>query len=157
MPVPYRIDVQINIPVARAVTRRWLRELAAGVLAAEGVAAPAELSIAVSDDETLRRLNARYAGLDEATDVLSFSQEEGAEPFVTPPGMVRRLGDVVISYPTAQRQAQEQGHSLRQEMAHLLVHGILHLLGYNHAQPDQERAMRAREETLLAGLEHPAD
>lgn len=153
MPDLYRIDVSFDIPLGRAVTKRWLRELAASVLAAEGVAGPAELSIAIVDDGAIRRLNAQYAGLDEPTDVLSFSQEEGEEPFVTP-GKRRHLGDIAISYPTAQRQAQEQGHSIQHEMAHLLIHGILHILGYDHVQFYQEQAMRAREEALLAGLEH---
>ncbi|HKZ50720.1 MAG TPA: rRNA maturation RNase YbeY, partial [Dehalococcoidia bacterium] len=126
--------------------------LARMVLEAQGTEQAIELSIAVADDETVRDLNARYLGEDAPTDVLSFPLWEG-EPFPQLPGVARPLGEVIISYPTARRQAQGQGHSVERELAHLLVHGILHLLGYDHAEPGEERAMRAREEEILAGLE----
>jgi probable rRNA maturation factor len=126
-----------------------LRRIAAGVLAAESVPA-AELGVVVTDDEAVRRLNAEYAGEDEATDVLAFSLREGEE-FVSPDG-VMRLGEVIISYPTASRQAAEARRLVEEEIAHLLVHGILHLLGYDHAEPEEERVMLARTEELLAAL-----
>lgn len=126
-----------------------LRRIAAGVLAAENVP-EAELGVLVTDDEAVRRLNAEYAGEDETTDVLAFSLREGEE-FVSPDG-VMRLGEIIISYPTASRQAAEAGRLVDEEMAHLLVHGILHLLGYNHAEAEEERVMRARTEELLMGL-----
>ena len=85
--------------------------------------------------------------IDEATDVLSFSLREGEE-FVSPDA-TERLGEVIISLETAERQASEARHSVADEMAHLLVHGILHLLGYDHAESDDERVMRAREDSLL--------
>jgi probable rRNA maturation factor len=120
------------------------------VLAAEGVAL-VELGIVVTDEATLRRLNREYAGEDEATDVLSFSLTEG-EPFVAPADGVLRLGEVIVAYPVAVRQAAQQGHSVEREVAHLLAHGILHLLGYDHAEPEEERVMRAKEESLLAAI-----
>jgi probable rRNA maturation factor len=70
---------------------------------------------------------------------------------VTPPGSGRQLGEIVISYPTAARQAQEAGHPVDEELAHLLVHGVLHLLGHDHQSPAEARRMRAREEALLGG------
>ena len=109
-----------------------------------------ELSIVVTGDETIRRLNREYAGEDTSTDVLAFSLREGEE-FVSPDG-VQRLGEVIISYPTARRQADEAGRAIVEEVAHLLVHGILHLLGYDHAGPEEEAEMRAREEALLASV-----
>ena len=126
-----------------------LRRIATGVLAAEGVSA-AELGVLVTDDEAVRRLNAEYAGDDETTDVLAFSLREGEE-FVSPDG-VTRLGEVIISYPTASRQAAQAGRLVDEEMAHLLVHGILHLLGYDHVEAEEERVMLARTEELLAAL-----
>lgn len=125
--------------------------LAERVLAAESVD-ESELGILVTDDEQVRELNRKYAGEDEATDVLSFSLLEGEE-FVSPDG-VTRLGEVIISYPTAERQASEAGHSVADEVSHLLVHGILHLLGYDHAEPDDEQKMRAREDELLGASRH---
>ena len=126
-----------------------LRRIAAGVLAAEGVPA-AELGLLVTDDDAVRRLNAEYVGEDETTDVLAFSLREGEE-FASPDG-VMRLGEVIISYPTANRQAAEAGRLVDEEIAHLLVHGILHLLGYDHAELADTVRMRSRESELLAAL-----
>jgi probable rRNA maturation factor len=128
-----------------------LHRIGAGVLTAEEVS-KAELGVLVTDDEAIRRLNMEYAGEDASTDVLAFSLREGEE-FVSP-DEVLRLGEVIISYPTASRQAAEAGRLVDAEIAHLLVHGILHLLGYDHAESEDERRMRAREEELLA-VQHP--
>ena len=143
------ILVSIEEAYASAIDTTWVEGIARRVLEAEGVAA-AELGVVVSDDETVRVLNRQYAGEDEATDVLSFSLREGEE-FAVPPGAALPLGEVIIAYPTAVRQAREQGRSTEAEVAHLLVHGVLHLLGYDHAEPEEERRMRAREGELLAG------
>ena len=109
---------------------------------------PTELSIAITDDETVRALNRQYANDDAITDVLSFSQREGEE-FVSPPGSVPPLGEVIIAYPQAARQAADRERPPEAEVAHLLIHGVLHLLGYDHAEAEEERRMRAREEELL--------
>jgi probable rRNA maturation factor len=132
-----------------AVDAHLIEAIAAGVLEVEGPAA-AELGVLVTDDETIRGLNQEYAGEDASTDVLAFSLREGEE-FASPDG-VQRLGEVIISYPTARRQAEDAGRAIEDEIAHLLVHGILHLLGYDHAEPEEEQRMRAREEAL-AGLD----
>jgi probable rRNA maturation factor len=149
------ISILIEAPFRGRLDRTALRRLALRVLRAEGVVPPAEVGLVVTDDETLRDLNRRYRGLDEPTDVLSFGDEPAAEPidrpFVTPPDGVRRLGEVILSYPTAERQAREAGRSVQEEAAHLVVHGLLHLLGYDHEHPEDERRMRARERLLLAG------
>lgn len=140
-----------------AVDRAALIRTAEIVLAAE-IDQPAEMSFVVVDDEQIRELNRQWRGYDEATDVLSFGLSERAkpavddeEPFPFPrrPGQRLHLGEVVISYPTAERQAAEHGRALEEEMRHLLIHGILHLLGYDHAEPEEEAAMRAREMALL--------
>ncbi len=120
------------------------------MLEAEGTPA-AELSVTVTDDETVRGLNREYADEDAVTDVLSFSQREGEE-FVGAPGSVPPLGEVVIAYPQATRQAEERGRSVEEEVARLLIHGTLHLLGYDHAVAEEERRMRAREEELLGAI-----
>ncbi len=139
-------------PFAPLVDALSLEALARRVLDAEGVA-PAELGVLVTDDETVRRLNREYAGEDAPTDVLSFSLREGEE-FASPPGEPAPLGEVIISWPTADRQAAERGAPIQDELAHVLVHGVLHLLGYDHAQPEEERRMRSREEQLLGGALH---
>jgi probable rRNA maturation factor len=132
---------------ASSATESYLESIARRVLEAEGVGT-AELSVAVTDNETVRSLNREYAGEDAVTDVLSFSQREGEE-LAAPPDGVPLLGEVIIAYPRAARQAKARSEAPEAEVARLLVHGILHLLGYDHAQPEEERRMRAREEELV--------
>ena len=108
--------------------------------------ADAELSVVLTDDVTIQQLNRDYRGLDTPTDVLSFAQQEADSPNAAV------LGDLIISLQTAQRQADERGHSLATEVRILLVHGLLHLLGYDH-QTDAERAeMASAEQALLLAL-----
>ena len=101
----------------------------------------AELSIFITDDEEIGSLNRIYRAIDRPTDVLSFSQLEGEGPIIAP----QLLGDVVISWETAQRQALELGHTIQFEMKRLLVHGVLHLLGFDH-EKDEEWARIMKEE-----------
>ncbi len=143
----HAVLVSIADSFAAAVSADRLTAIARRVLEAEAVP-PAELSIAITDDETMRALNREYADEDAVTDVLSFSQREGEE-FVSAPGGVPPLGEVIIAYPQALRQATERGHSVGDEIARLLIHGTLHLLGYDHAEAKEERRMRTREEGLL--------
>jgi len=108
----------------------------------------AELSILLCDDATIRTLNRRHRKKNKATDVLAFPMQEGPGP-ASHPGL---LGDVVISLPTATRQAADHDRPIIQEVTFLLAHGLLHLLGYDHANKRQERAMKARTEDLLAAV-----
>ncbi len=103
----------------------------------------------LTGDETIKILNEQYRGIDEATDVLSFSQHETDEVF---PGVddENLLGDIVISVETAKRQAQERGIAMDEEIEILLVHGLLHLLGYDHVESDEADAMFARQAEMLA-------
>ena len=147
MPGPQH-DVLVTIDEAyeKYVASAALERVARAALEAEGVPT-SELGILITDDATIHDLNRRYADENKATDVLSFSLREGEE-FVSPDD-TERLGEVIISLDTAKRQAEEAGRPLEAEVAHLLVHGILHLLGYDHAEPEEERAMQARERAIL--------
>jgi len=154
-----RIDVRIAPPFRVAVRAPWLRDIARGVLELEHIAGPAQVGIVVTDDETVRELNRRFRGLDEPTDVLSFGLGGTDEaPFALPPEEAASLGEVVIACPTALRQAEEAGRAFGSEVEHLLVHGLLHLLGYDHQRPEDERVMSLRERqimTLLPWLVRP--
>jgi probable rRNA maturation factor len=109
----------------------------------------AELSILLCDDVTIRKLNRRYRKKNKATDVLAFPMQEGPGA-ASHPGL---LGDVAISLPTATRQAAEHDRPIIQEVTFLLAHGLLHLLGYDHANKREEREMKARTKDLLAAVE----
>jgi probable rRNA maturation factor len=104
-------------------------------------------------DNAIRRLNAEHRGLDRATDVLSFplNDTDGAD-FVVPPDQPVNLGDIVVSYQRAVEQAAEYGHSLEREVAYLVAHGVLHVLGYDHEAEADRALMRQREEEVLRPL-----
>ena len=110
---------------------------------------PGELTLVVTDDEGIRALNRDFLGVDAPTDVLSFSAQEDGGPFVAAPETGGYLGDVILSYPRAVEQAREQGHSTEQELNLLVVHGVLHLLGYDHADAAEKAAMWAQQEAIL--------
>lgn len=130
-----------------------LEELAARVMAGETVPEHTGLSVLITGDEEITEMNRRFLGNDGPTDVLSFPDEAG--DFVQGIADEEYLGDIAISLETAQRQAESVGHSLDDEVAHLLVHGILHLCGYEHEEGGEpERRMRAREEHYLGDLHH---
>jgi len=139
----------------------WLQAVAGEVLAAEGAGPDAELGLVITDQDKIRELNLVHLGEDEPTDVLAFPMlpgpgvEEGAElsaAFVVPPDGLSHLGEVIISYPQAAIQAEERGHSVEAEVAVLVVHGVLHLLGYDHDEPERERRMQAREAEVLSRI-----
>ena len=149
------IDIHIEEKFQARIDERWARKIAREVLRAEGVTSPYEMSLVFTDSEKVRRLNRDYRGVDEPTDVLAFymlPQKEADSSFVLPPDSITRLGEVIISYPEAIEQAKEQGHLIDKELALLIIHGILHLLGYDHEQPEEERRMRTREKELLGEI-----
>lgn len=112
------------------MNQRQLRRAIEETLLTEGVRPRAvEVSLVLVDDAAMRALNARYRGIDRSTDVLSFTQEGD----FAVPGAPRLLGDIVISVPTAGKQAVAAGHSLDDEVSQLAIHGALHLLGYDDA------------------------
>ena len=130
----------------------WAKKIVRQLLKAEGVPSPYEVSLVFTDSETVQRLNRDYRGVDEPTDVLAFymlPQKETDSSFALPPDGVTRLGEVIISYPKALAQAKEQRHSLERALALLVIHGILHLLGYDHEKPDEGKKMREKEQQLL--------
>ncbi|MEN6413328.1 MAG: rRNA maturation RNase YbeY [Veillonellales bacterium] len=119
---------------------------------AYGIEADTEVSVVLVDDAAIRELNRTYRGKDCATDVLSFALNEGDEPEVIDGPGETLLGDIVISLPTAARQAAEYNHSLERELAFLTVHGMLHLLGYDHLKEADRQEMRGEEEHILGLL-----
>ena len=121
--------------------------LAAFVLDREDAPQNTELSIAVVDIEEMTELNGTYRGKEGPTDVLSFPCDDPCA--LTEADEPVTLGDVVIAPEIAERQAEEYGHTVEEELNLLLVHGVLHLLGYDHEADDDALAMQARERSML--------
>jgi probable rRNA maturation factor len=111
-----------------------------------------EVSIILVDNEVIRALNSEYRDMDCPTDVLSFAMMEGEEYVDMNEDGEVLLGDIVISIEKAVEQAEEYGHPLKREIAFLTIHGVLHLLGYDHESDDERLRMRAREEDVLCRL-----
>ena len=136
------------LPDAAAVARR---AAAAALDAAAALPGPVELGVVLADDAFVRRLNRDYRGQDRATDVLSFPLHEPLRP--APQGeKPLMLGDVILARETVQRDSAAAGVGLAERVSHLVVHGVLHLLGHDHDEPDAERRMRALESRTLLGL-----
>lgn len=120
----------------------------------EALSPQTEVDITLVDDAAIHEFNRTYRGIDRPTDVLSFALDEGEEePEVDDDEIEHLLGDVIISAPTAVRQGEEYGHGLEREMTYLAVHGMLHLLGYDHMEEKDKLIMRKREEEVLRRLD----
>ena len=120
----------------------------------EALSPQTEVDITLVDDAAIHELNRTYRGIDRPTDVLSFALDAGEEePEVDDDEIEHLLCDVIISAPTAVRQGEEYGHGLEREMTYLAVHGMLHLLGYDHMEEKDKLIMRKREEEVLRRLD----
>lgn len=197
----FRVNCDIEEEFTEQLSEAEAIAAASAALLAEGLGGQAiELSVAVSDDTEVQRLNRQYRGVDRTTDVLSFAAEEepdwagraGVEyalaedsdeeefddedeedeeddldslppafQFKLPSGLAesesnepRYLGDIIISYPQAARQAPEFGNSPAREAQELIIHGVFHLLGYDHEVPEEREVMRAKEEAAARILDN---
>jgi probable rRNA maturation factor len=148
----------VDVGLTKSVNLTLLRRAVAAALEAEERGAGHAVDVRVTDDAGIQALNRAHRGVDRPTDVLSFPLQDapadapGGAGFVLPPGAVVHLGDIVLSWPRAVAQAAEYGHSVEREAAYLAVHGVLHLLGYNHEQQADARMMRAHEEAVMERL-----
>ena len=143
------LALEIDVaPGAAALDAKLSTIIASAVGAANEVAGPAEGAVAVivDDDERIRLLNKLWRGLDKPTNVLSFPAPD------TPSGPASHVGDIAISYETAAREAAAEGKSLGDHVAHLSVHGFLHLLGFDHESDDEAEEMEGLERVILARI-----
>ncbi len=150
-PAEDRIRIQVDEPFVAEVDAADLAATLAAALEHEGKADD-EVTLVITDDETVAALNRQYRGMDGPTDVLSFPAQEPAPGFVSAPEAEAYLGDIIIALPFTRRQAAELGRPLAAELRLLAVHGVLHLLGYDHAEPEEEAAMWARQDAILSRL-----
>ena len=151
------------LPEAEAVAMQAAAAAFAAADAATGAAAlpmaralrgrdQVEIAVVLADDAEVRGLNADWRGQDKPTNVLSFPAMEPDDVTRQPPEMPVLLGDVVLAFETCAREAGEQGKSLGHHLAHLVVHGTLHLLGYDHETDEEAGVMEPLETHVLAGL-----
>ncbi len=152
-----RVQVQVFDEFTNSVDADWLTSVAETALGIVEGETQGLTTVVIADDETVSELNADHRGLESTTDVLSFSnvhsgtyygadnRETEAFDFVLPPGHLSEVGEVIISLPQVERQAEEAGHSLQNELATLVAHGIFHLLGYDHEVESDAVVMMARE------------
>jgi probable rRNA maturation factor len=156
------IDIRVFPTFRGLVKTPFARRAATAALKVADPTGDRDVSVVVADDETLHDLNLRYRGFDEPTDVLSFGDESDASlaeedaddgpAFPELPDESLPLGEIVLSYPLAVRQAGEHNVSVDEEVALLIVHGVLHLLGHDHAEAGEEAVMKALETQALAAL-----
>ena len=146
-----KIEILENIEISTDI-RSIIGNAAEKVLIAENVER-CELSILLTDDDEIKELNLTYRNIDEATDVLAFAMREGIDSDPDD----EMLGDVVISIPTAERQAKVYGNSIEAELALLTIHGVLHLLGYDHAERDEADLMQEKQKEIVCSLGYRLD
>lgn len=144
------MNIEVNETFVGVVDPAVLERAAQATLDHEKVLQPVEMSIRVSDDTELHKLNKEFLGMDGPTDVLSFPADE-----IDPETGILYLGDIAISLPRATEQASLAGHAKEYELELLVVHGTLHLLGYDHAEPDEKQRMWAVQSNILAELGSP--
>ena len=153
------IPITADVPGVNDGQRAFIRKVIRTALAAEGLEHPCEVDVLLTNDEVIHQINLDMRQVDRATDVLSFPEFEltpgelpGSEDADPGSGLIP-LGDMVISMEHVTAQAKEYGHSNRRELGYLVVHSVLHLLGYDHLDEGPQKAqMRAREEAILASL-----
>ena len=161
-----RVDITIQTGFHPFLSQDWIRQAALSALAAAIPHQSCHLGVAVCDDNTIKQLNRDYRGMDAVTDVLSFSTHYSGswqgehshrsdeafyqEPFVMPVENEEFIGEVVVSFPQMCRQAAESSTSQKKEMAFLVIHGTLHLLGYDHEKPEEKAAMESKEQEAMS-------
>lgn len=161
----FEIDVQIFDEFVGLVQPEWVRGVVAAVLESESEGRGKHVGAVIADDEVVRELNRVHRGLDENTDVLAFSFTHGGQyygdeehgvvgsdvDFTLPPAVAEAasIGEIIVSYPQTRRQAEDAGRPVERELAVLLVHGALHLLGYDHEEPDDEARMNAAQQLAM--------
>ena len=172
-----QVSVAVDEAFTHLVVEEWLEGVAKAALSVALVSPDAgQMSLLITDDVTVQTLNHRFRGLNEVTDVLSFStvypghwegddaggielpgddaqDEPSAFDFVMPPGEPEPLGELIVSYPQMRRQAEARGIPLERELAHLIIHGVLHLIGHDHVESEEAAEMQSKEQAALRSLQ----
>jgi len=147
-----RVHLQIAPAFVQRVARASLKRAVQAAFESTGGEAGGELTLVITDDAQVKELNRIYRGVDASTDVLAFSSTNEAGTFVPSAEAACYLGDIVISYPRAFEQAAAYGHPVEEELLLLVVHGVLHLLGYDHERDSDREEMWRMQSAALVSL-----
>lgn len=139
-----KVHISWQIEIVKNFDEARIRTAAQSAMTHQNAAENSEITIVFADDEELHRLNKQFLGIDSPTDVLSFPSGE-PDPETGAP----YLGDILISLPCASKQAKERGHATDAELTLLTVHGVLHLMGHDHAEPEEKSAMWAAQRDII--------
>ena len=147
------LERQGKAPATTPALRKLFRQAAGETFRVLNIDDDVEISLLLTDDAHIREFNRDYRGKDAPTDVLSFAMEEG-DTFILPAGAPRMLGDIIISRERAAAQAEAYGHSQVREEVFLFIHGLLHLLGYDHERgPEDEKEMFSLQDKIISSLD----
>jgi probable rRNA maturation factor len=151
------INVLFDEGLVDHLDANWLKGIAKQALVTMGIIGEVEMGVVIANPQKVQDLNKTYRGKDLPTDVLSFTMntetiEAPGLAFTDPPDGIRHLGEVIINFHQAVKQAKEHQHSTKREVAILIIHGILHLLGYNHAEDEPRQQMAVRESAILENI-----
>jgi len=148
----HTVNIRLKGLKGCSLKRAWLKDTILYALVVEEAVVPLEIDCLITDDSTIRALNRRYRGIDQSTDVLAFALDEAGPAgivFPDPTGHPAGMGILVVSYPTAVVQAGRNHVTIEEELRLLLVHGVLHIIGYDHAGRTDALRMRRREREIL--------
>jgi probable rRNA maturation factor len=154
-----KIDIQIAPLFNRRISRSWIRSVIEKALTIETVSTPISVSVVITDDEVMKGLNLAFLGENRTTDVLAFplssiynSDDDREVAFPDLADEWPELGEILVSYPQAKKQAMEARKLIKAEIALLLVHGFLHLMGYDHYDIEEEEIMWKRQDQILYSI-----
>lgn len=146
------MDVLFENNTKEEINYKLIENVISEALKYEGVSDNTEISVTIVDNEEIRKINNKFRNIDRATDVLSFPLIDFDNEDLPNDGSKIYLGDIIISIERAKEQANEYGHSLDREVGFLTAHSMLHLLGYDHMVPEEEKVMFAKQEEILSNL-----
>ena len=154
--VNHEINVYWEPKLAISIKETWFINIINKIMNALDITIVSELGLVLTNNKVIKQLNKKYREKDEPTDVLAFymfsHQVTKEVKFVAPPDGISHLGEIVISYPQAVKQAKGKKHDIEHELMILIIHGVLHLLGYDHERSVEEQRMHAKEEEILGKL-----
>jgi probable rRNA maturation factor len=148
------ISVKYEKGIRPAITKNYLQRIAEITIRNLNIQNNIEMGIVITDDAQIKELNRNYRNINNSTDVLSFhmnfnEDKELSADFISPPDHIKHIGEVIISYETAVRQAKQNSITVKDELSFLLVHGILHLMNYDHMEEHDREIMEEKEKAIF--------